>query len=219
MWLPLEHNYWNLPQSACVSRRPRSVFLRFVSFVLFSPLATRTPAPLPLSTRQKYQSYWFQSLTRCEASVFSDSVGTEISFGSKALGECSRSPVLSQLNTIYVFLLVCILCTPKSKRYFLYVKRASWWCCTVRQPLQYSPSKYNLTLTAVLTSWSNCAFCSLNMRVLSSILVSIEYFTSIAVFSHSASCRWKYYMSKKRYLIETRRTKYKIPTSKNLIST
>lgn len=41
--------------------------------------------------------------------------------------------------------------------------------------------------TAVLTSWSKFAFCSLNILELSSILVSVEYFTSIAVLSHSAS--------------------------------
>lgn len=44
-----------------------------------------------------------------------------------------------------------------------------------------------LRFTAVLTSWSKFAFCSLNILELSSILVSVEYFTSMAVLSHSAS--------------------------------
>uniref|UniRef100_A0A182M4C7 Uncharacterized protein n=1 Tax=Anopheles culicifacies TaxID=139723 RepID=A0A182M4C7_9DIPT len=35
--------------------------------------------------------------------------------------------------------------------------------------------------------WKRFAFCSLYMRALSSIFVSVEYFTSIALFSHSAS--------------------------------
>lgn len=42
-------------------------------------------------------------------------------------------------------------------------------------------------LTAVLISLSNMAFCSLYIRALSSIFVSVVYLISIADFSHSAS--------------------------------
>ena len=44
-----------------------------------------------------------------------------------------------------------------------------------------------MLLTAVLTSLSKFAFCNLKALELSSILVSVLYFTSIAAFSHSAS--------------------------------
>ena len=52
---------------------------------------------------------------------------------------------------------------------------------------QNEPLTKNVLLTAVLTSLSKFAFCNLNALELSSILVSVLYFTSIAAFSHSAS--------------------------------
>ena len=56
-----------------------------------------------------------------------------------------------------------------------------------RGPDHPRPAQLSRGRTAVLTSRSNCAFCSLNALVLSSILVSVLYLTSMAARSHSAS--------------------------------